>query len=159
MTGRTISTVARGNAKDVAKAVASAHEGFQSWMSMKPLERGRLMLALSDILLAHMDALNYLESLVTGKPLTVARNELLTCARYFEYFGGMADKIMGETPAVRHALTTSMPELQCTSTSRINRNISSSPYRFRAITILLKITETSKNDGSVLGGKDNLPMP
>lgn len=101
-TGLNISTVARGNAKDVAKAVASAHEGFQSWMSMKPLERGRLMLALSDILLAHLDALNYLESLDTGKPLTVARNELLTCARYFEYFGGMADKIMGETIPATH---------------------------------------------------------
>ena len=57
-------------------------------------------------------------------------------------------------PAARQALTTSIPLLQCTSTSRINRNISSSPYRFRAITILLKITEISKNYGSVLGGRD-----
>ena len=59
-----------------------------------------------------------------------------------------------KSASIEQALTTSIPLLQCTSTLRINRNISCSPYRFRAITILLKIKEISKNFGSVLGGRD-----
>lgn len=101
-TGERLTTVARGSSADVAEAVASAGEGFRAWMGLKPLERGRLMAALSDAILERLEALTRLESLDTGKPVDVARNEILTCARYFEYFGGSADKILGETVPATH---------------------------------------------------------
>ena len=95
-TGRVISQVARGGQQDVARAVKSAQDGFQQWIALKPLERGRLLGALAQQILENVDALTYLESIDTGKPLRVARIDVETCARYYEYFGGAADKILGE---------------------------------------------------------------
>lgn len=104
-TGAVISTCARGNAVDIDKAVANAQEGFRAWRSLKPLERGRILNRVSTLLLQNVEALSYLESLNTGKPLSVSRADVETCARYFEYFGGFADKILGEVvPATNEHL-------------------------------------------------------
>lgn len=94
--GSTLTQCARGDASDIAKAVISAQEGYLAWRTLEPLERGRIMLRVSQLLLEKSEALAYLESLDTGKPLWVARTDVETCARYFEYFGGAADKILGE---------------------------------------------------------------
>ncbi|AEC21582.1 aldehyde dehydrogenase [Pusillimonas sp. T7-7] len=95
-TGGRLTECARGNASDISKAVASAQQGYRAWRALKPLQRGRIMLRISHLLLDNLDSLAYLESLDTGKPLWVARADVETCARYFEYFGGAADKILGE---------------------------------------------------------------
>src|SRR3546814_4899925 len=42
------------------------------------------------------EELAMMESLDTGKPLKVALGDVLTCARYFEFFSGVADKLHGE---------------------------------------------------------------
>lgn len=95
-TSRIITTVARGGAQDVAKAVESAKAGFDLWIGLPPVERARRMVRLSSKILENVDALAYLESLDSGKPLSVAHGDVVTCARYFEYFGGVADKMLGE---------------------------------------------------------------
>ncbi len=96
------STIARGNAADVDRAVASARAAIGDtfdgpWGRLTALQRGRLMTKLSNAVLAHHEELALLEARDTGKALRVARNDATALARYFEYYAGACDKLHGET--------------------------------------------------------------
>ena len=95
-TGQVIAQSARGTAADVQRAVASAEQGLAAWRALAPAERGRVLARIAEQVRRHLDDLSALESLDTGKPTWVARAEVETCARYFEYFAGVADKQLGE---------------------------------------------------------------
>ncbi|HVR50310.1 MAG TPA: aldehyde dehydrogenase family protein [Pseudorhodoferax sp.] len=95
-TGQVIAQSARGTAADVQRAVASAEQGLAAWRALAPAERGRVLARIAAQVRSHLDDLSALESLDTGKPTWVARAEVETCARYFEYFAGVADKQLGE---------------------------------------------------------------
>src|SRR5205807_1632528 len=45
----------------------------------------------------HANELAELETRDTGKPLRQSRGDVSAAARYFEFFAGIADKLMGET--------------------------------------------------------------
>lgn len=89
----------RGNEEDVAKAVVAAKEAFESngWREMIYADRGRLLLKLSSLIKENKDELARLETKDMGKPLSQAEADVDVAARYFEYFAGVADKILGET--------------------------------------------------------------
>jgi aldehyde dehydrogenase (NAD+) len=95
--GEVLAEIARGNAEDVDRAVRDAHVGFRTWSGMLPAERARLLVKIAGVLRDSRDLLAELESLDNGKPLTQAYKDVEITARYFEFFGGAADKIMGET--------------------------------------------------------------
>src|SRR5690606_39898633 len=61
-----------------------------------PVERARTLARLGNLIEQQGEALARMESLETGKPLKVARADVLTCARYFEFYSGVADKLPGE---------------------------------------------------------------
>jgi len=110
-TGRIIARCARGNADDVGAAVESATRGFAVWRSLQPAERARILNRIAALIRAHSGSLAHLETLDTGKPLSVSRLDVETCARYFEYFAGAADKILGEViPAINSHLVYSVRE-------------------------------------------------
>lgn len=94
-----IARVARGRAEDVDTAVKVARSAFESdeWQNMHPAERGRILLRASELIRRDLDALATLETLDNGKPLKQARTDIEVSARYFEYYAGVADKILGET--------------------------------------------------------------
>ena len=71
-TGETLATVARADAADVDRAVASAREGFAIWSAMTGAARGRIMLRAAAILRERNDELAHLEVLDTGKPIAEA---------------------------------------------------------------------------------------
>lgn len=96
-TGEVFAEAAQGEAEDIDLAVRDAARAFSAWRALTPLERGRLMLAVAERLRADVGRLAELESRDTGKPLKVAAADVLGAARYFEYYGGMADKLQGET--------------------------------------------------------------
>ncbi len=96
--GREFTRIARGTARDIDAAVAAARRAFDgAWGRMPALERGRLLHRLGELVLAHADELAEIEARDTGKPLKQARTDVGVTARYFEFFGGAADKIHGET--------------------------------------------------------------
>lgn len=96
--GKEIGRIARGTAADVDKAVAAARRAFEGiWGNMAALERGRLLTRLGALILEHHEELAQIEAADTGKPLTQARADVTVCARYFEFYGGAADKLHGET--------------------------------------------------------------
>lgn len=97
-TGQTFAAIPRGMAEDVDRAVTAAHAALEGdWGKLTATERGRLMLKLSALILRDADTLAELESRDVGKPLTQARADVTACARYFEFYGGAADKVHGDT--------------------------------------------------------------
>jgi aldehyde dehydrogenase (NAD+) len=96
-TGGRIGRVANGSEADVDAAVRAAHAAFPAWRDMRPMERGRIMLALAGKIREHVKRLAEMESLETGKPGKQVPNELETAARYFEYYAGLVNVNHGET--------------------------------------------------------------
>ncbi len=96
--GQPFAQLARGDAADVDRAVAAARAALDGpWGRLTAAERGRLLLRLSRLVQDHHDDLAALESRDTGKPLRQGRADMAAAARYFEFYGGAADKVHGET--------------------------------------------------------------
>ncbi len=98
-TGEILAIVPLANKSDVDDAVEAAARAFESkeWADMPPAQRGRLMWRLSQLIKENQEELARLESMDNGKPLRQARNDATVSARYFEFYAGIADKIMGNT--------------------------------------------------------------
>ena len=96
--GQVFTTMSRGKAADVDKAVKAANAALRGeWGQFTATERGRLLCRLAQLILDNAEDLAALEARDTGKPITVARNDVKVVARYFEFYGTSADKIHGET--------------------------------------------------------------
>ena len=96
--GTEFGRLARGRAEDVDEAVDAAHAALEgAWGRMTAAERGRLLLRLGRAVLDDFDNLARLESRDTGKPLGQGEADITATARYFEFYGGAADKLHGET--------------------------------------------------------------
>ncbi|MEM5439473.1 aldehyde dehydrogenase family protein [Paraburkholderia diazotrophica] len=95
--GETFSAISRGDKADVERAVGAARRALEgAWATMAGFERGRIMSKLSDLILANAEELAQTEARDTGKPITQARTDIRATARYFEFYAGAADKILGD---------------------------------------------------------------
>jgi aldehyde dehydrogenase (NAD+) len=96
--GQEIGAIARGKAADIAAAVDAAERALTGpWGRLTATERGRLMMRLSDLIKTRVEDLARIEAIDVGKPLKQGRADALAMARYMEFYGGAADKVMGET--------------------------------------------------------------
>jgi aldehyde dehydrogenase (NAD+) len=97
--GDVLAVVAKATKADVDRAVNAAQTALESkaWGGAPPAERGRIMIRIAQTLRERAEDLATLESRDNGKPLKQARADVQVAARYFEFFGGIADKIMGNT--------------------------------------------------------------
>jgi aldehyde dehydrogenase (NAD+) len=96
--GSGICQIARGQAADIDAAVAAAQSARNgAWGRMTALERGRILTRIGQRVLDRVDDLAALEAMDVGKPLSQARADAVALARYMEFYGGAADKVMGET--------------------------------------------------------------
>ena len=97
-TGAELGVIARGGAGEIDAAVAAAEAALAGdWGRLTATERGRLLTRLGGLVSARVDELAALEALDVGKPLKQARADAVALARYLEFYGGAADKVMGET--------------------------------------------------------------
>ncbi|SMX45421.1 aldehyde dehydrogenase family protein [Actibacterium lipolyticum] len=97
-TGQQISEIARGTASDIDEAVAAATTALQGdWGRATAAERGRVLTRIGQLVLERQEELAQLEAQDVGKPLTQARADAVALARYMEFYGGAADKVMGQT--------------------------------------------------------------
>lgn len=93
-----IAILAQGNEADIDAAVAAARQAFNGpWRQLRPKERAALLYELSRAIKARSEEFARWETLDSGKPLSLSHKEVLSTARYFEYYAGAADKIHGET--------------------------------------------------------------
>ena len=97
-TGAEICQIARGTAADIDAAVTAAQSAQEGdWGRMSATERGRILTRLGQVIADNVATLAALEVMDVGKPLTQARADAVALARYCEFYGGAADKVMGET--------------------------------------------------------------
>ena len=97
-TGQVLMHIARGTADDIDAAVQAAHAARAGdWGRMTATERGRILTRIGQAVLDHTETLARIEARDVGKPLSQARADAVALARYMEFYGGAADKIMGET--------------------------------------------------------------
>jgi aldehyde dehydrogenase (NAD+) len=96
--GTLLAQIARGAAGDIDAAVAAAQAALDgAWGRLSAAERGRVLLRMSAAVLEQADELARLEALDVGKPFKQGRADAVALARYLEFYGGAADKLMGET--------------------------------------------------------------
>jgi acyl-CoA reductase-like NAD-dependent aldehyde dehydrogenase len=98
-TGATAWQVARAGAEDASRAVEVASRAFEegAWRRMSARERGRILTRASFLIRDRQEDLARLEARNGGKPIGNARAEIDIVANVFEYWGGAANKITGET--------------------------------------------------------------
>jgi acyl-CoA reductase-like NAD-dependent aldehyde dehydrogenase len=98
-TGKVWCQIARGNEKDVEKAVKSAYKAFgnSEWSNKSFTERGHLLRKLGDLLAENVDELASFETSDNGKLIKEMKGQLSYMPQFFYYYAGLADKISGET--------------------------------------------------------------
>ncbi|HEY7477529.1 MAG TPA: aldehyde dehydrogenase family protein [Actinomycetota bacterium] len=91
--------VAQGGVDDARRAVDVAARAFEEgpWPRMSARDRGRILLRTSFAIRERLDELATIEARNGGKPIGAARGEMEIVANVFEYWGGAATKIFGET--------------------------------------------------------------
>jgi len=95
--GEVFAQISAGGAAEIDAAVASGKAAFADWAAANPVDRGRVLTRLGTLIARDAEALAWIEAQDTGKPIAQARADMVAAARYFEYFGGAADKVHGET--------------------------------------------------------------
>jgi acyl-CoA reductase-like NAD-dependent aldehyde dehydrogenase len=97
--GKAIGPVARCGPTDVAIAVASAREAFETgpWRRMEPRDRKRILRRFAEAIRADVDTLALLETRDVGKPiLNSVTVDVANCADCIEYYAEFADKLYDE---------------------------------------------------------------
>ncbi|MBN9470549.1 MULTISPECIES: aldehyde dehydrogenase family protein [unclassified Bosea (in: a-proteobacteria)] len=95
-TGEEFTRIACGNAQDIDDAVKAAQAAYEgAWGKLTAAERGRLISKLALKVQDHFEELAKIEAQDTGKPMAQARADIEATARYFEFYGGAADKVHG----------------------------------------------------------------
>ena len=95
--GEIFAAIADSDGADIDAAVTAARAALDGdWGALSAAERGRLLLRYAAAILDHADELAAIETRDNGKPLAQARADMVQTARYFEYYGGAADKVHGE---------------------------------------------------------------
>jgi aldehyde dehydrogenase (NAD+) len=105
-TGRALARVAGAGPDDVDAAVGAARAAFRDgrWARIRPAERGRALWRVAELIRRDADELAATESRDNGKPVRQSRTDVEVAARYFEFYAGVADKLMGRTIPVTPGL-------------------------------------------------------
>jgi aldehyde dehydrogenase (NAD+) len=95
--GETWATLPRCGQAEIDDAVAAARRAFRfgPWRAMSASDRGRLLLQLGALVARDADRLGEIEVRDNGKLITEMRGQMRYSARWWEYFGGLADKLEG----------------------------------------------------------------
>ncbi|SHI37267.1 aldehyde dehydrogenase family protein [Pollutimonas bauzanensis] len=93
--GDVLAHIARAAARDVDDAVQAARAACNTWAGCPPVQRARILYAIAQRIAQEKEHLAELESRDTGKPLKQAMADAVAAARFFEYYAGVADKVLG----------------------------------------------------------------
>ncbi|MCU1732686.1 MULTISPECIES: aldehyde dehydrogenase [unclassified Pseudomonas] len=109
-TNQLLARVAACGEDEVNLAVRSARRAFEEgpWARMAPVERKKILLRLSELLLANREELALLDSLNMGKPVMDAYTiDVPGAAHVFAWYGEALDKVYDQVaPTARNALAT-----------------------------------------------------
>ena len=101
-TGEKIGSVANGDQKDAARAIAAAAGAFKSWSSITAYQRSEYLYDAYRIMMERKEDLARVMTLEQGKPLKAARNEVRYGADFLLWYAEEAKRVYGDTiPAPR----------------------------------------------------------
>jgi len=97
-----LATVQEASREDVIVAIKAAREAFDMgpWRTTTALDRGKFLFKISELIKRESKRLAELEVRNCGKPLAEAEFDVADAANCFEFYGGLATKIHGETMSV-----------------------------------------------------------
>ncbi len=105
-TGEQIGLLSAGGQAEIDKAVAAARNAISGeWSKLSPVERGRCLSRLGQLISENQEKLAAIEVQDVGKPLSQARNDVIACARYCEFYSGAVDKLHGQTIPYQNGFT------------------------------------------------------
>jgi len=98
-TGETIAAVPEATREDVARAVTAARGAFDTgeWRQLTHRDRGQILLRVAEGIRARAQQLAETDARNMGKPIVEAEFDVSDAANCFEYYGGLATTIHGET--------------------------------------------------------------
>src|ERR1700720_1768675 len=108
-----IAQVPDANTEDVNRAVAAAKAAFEDgpWATTTAQERGRVLFRLAEKVRQNLQMLAELECRNSGKPIVEAEFDINDVATCFEYYGGLATKVLGHVnPVPDNPLSLSLRE-------------------------------------------------
>lgn len=111
--GEVVGRIPRATKDDMYEAVEVARKAFEApaWRDMEQTKRGKTLLQLAALIRQNFKELAKLETLNQGKPIRESKADVAWTVRAFEYWGGLADKIEGETiPVTSNRLTYTIRE-------------------------------------------------
>lgn len=117
-TGESFTEIESGTATDVDMAVQAAKKTFNNpaWRRMRPLDRGKLLSKVADLIEKNAKELALLECIDNGKPAHLAATiDVPSAAEVFRYMAGWCTKLSGKTLPVSgdgshyHAYTLRQP--------------------------------------------------
>jgi len=91
-----VATVPRGTADDADRALTAARNAQPAWEALPPVERGRLLHRLAQLVLENRERLARTVVAEQGKPLQEARGEIEGTALYLTYAAEEARRIAGD---------------------------------------------------------------
>ena len=95
-TGEPWAKIPHGDATDVDRAVRAARQAFEGeWSSLRPSQRGRLLLRLADLIERDAGRLAEIEVRDNGKLYAEMSLQTRYMAGWYRYYGGLADKVEG----------------------------------------------------------------
>lgn len=112
-TDEVIGRIPRAGKEDVNEAVEVARKAFEgsAWHEMEQTKRGKILMQIASLMRQNFEDLARLETLNQGKPIRESKGDVAWAIRAFEYWGGVADKIQGETiPVTPNRLTYTLKE-------------------------------------------------
>jgi len=97
--GSVLARVPEATADDVRKAIGAARMAFDDgpWPRLSGRDRGTVLFRIAQAIRARAAAFAELDTRNMGKPIVEAEFDVSDAAHCFEYYGGMATKIHGET--------------------------------------------------------------
>ena len=88
--GKPFTKAARGNAKDIDKAIDAAHKAFKTWGKTAAAYRSNLMLKIAQVIEDNLEQLAVIETIDNGKALRETRAaDLPLVVDHFRYFAGV----------------------------------------------------------------------
>jgi acyl-CoA reductase-like NAD-dependent aldehyde dehydrogenase len=97
-TGEVFATAAQCTAADVDAAVQAAAAAAPVWAGTPVSQRSKVLLKLSQLMMAHQQELAELETAEHGSPIRKTMNfDVPQCAEFFEYFAGIGRAMTGQT--------------------------------------------------------------
>lgn len=115
-TNEVIAAMAVAGQADVVRAVDAAAKAFVAWSATDALDRGHHLRNLASLIRGQMTDLARWESAITGRPIREMRAQMSRIPEWFEYFGGIAAGLQGESNRLRggfSSITTWQPYGVC----------------------------------------------